>query len=64
MDSYEVPALDNRAGTSVGRQDGLPELGAKNLKALRQALEDKVVTISHASGILTFPAGITAFEQR
>ncbi len=36
--------------------DELPEFGTKNLETLRQPLEDKVVTISRASGTLTFPA--------
>jgi len=34
----------------------LPEFGTKNLETLRQPLEDRVVTISRASGSLTFPA--------
>jgi len=34
----------------------LPEFGSKNLETLRQPLEDRVVTISRASGSLTFPA--------
>lgn len=37
--------------------DELPEFGTKNLETLRQPLEDKVVTISRASGTLSFPAG-------
>lgn len=36
--------------------DELPEFGAKNLETLRQPLEDRIVTISRASGSLTFPA--------
>ena len=36
--------------------DELPEFGSKNLETLRQPLEDRVVTISRASGSLTFPA--------
>jgi magnesium chelatase family protein len=36
--------------------DELPEFGPKNLETLRQPLEDRVVTISRASGSLTFPA--------
>ncbi len=36
--------------------DELPELGSRNLETLRQPLEDRVVTISRASGSLTFPA--------
>lgn len=37
--------------------DEIPEFGSKNLETLRQPLEDKVITISRASGTLTFPAG-------
>jgi magnesium chelatase family protein len=36
--------------------DKLPEFGMRVLEALRQPLEDKVVTISRAQGSLTFPA--------
>lgn len=36
--------------------DELPEFGSKNLETLRQPLEDHVVTISRASGTLSFPA--------
>jgi magnesium chelatase family protein len=36
--------------------DELPEFGARNLETLRQPLEDRIVTISRASGSLTFPA--------
>lgn len=36
--------------------DELPEFGPKNLETLRQPLEDRVITISRASGSLTFPA--------
>ena len=36
--------------------DELPELGSRNLETLRQPLEDRVITISRASGSLTFPA--------
>ncbi len=36
--------------------DELPEFGPRVLEVLRQPLEDKVVTISRASGTLTFPA--------
>ena len=34
----------------------MPELGTRNLETLRQPFEDKVITISRASGSLTFPA--------
>ncbi|HUT21244.1 MAG TPA: ATP-binding protein, partial [Anaerolineae bacterium] len=33
-----------------------PEFGSRNLETLRQPMEDKIVTISRASGSLTFPA--------
>jgi magnesium chelatase family protein len=36
--------------------DEFAEMGTKNLEALRQPLEDRVVTISRAQGSLTFPA--------
>lgn len=36
--------------------DEFPEFSIQSLEALRQPLEDKVVTISRASGTLTFPA--------
>ena len=36
--------------------DELPEFGSRNLETLRQPLEDKVVTISRASGSLSLPA--------
>jgi magnesium chelatase family protein len=36
--------------------DELPEFGTRNLETLRQPIEDQVVTISRASGTLTFPA--------
>jgi len=40
--------------------DELPEFGSRNLETLRQPLEDKIVTISRASGSLTFPASFQA----
>jgi magnesium chelatase family protein len=36
--------------------DELPEFGTRNLETLRQPLEDHIITISRASGSLTFPA--------
>lgn len=36
--------------------DELPEFGSRNLETLRQPLEDRIITISRASGPLTFPA--------
>jgi len=38
--------------------DELPEFGSGVLEVLRQPLEDKVVSISRASGSLTFPANV------
>ncbi len=38
--------------------DELPEFDARALEVLCQPLEDKVVTISRASGTLTFPANV------
>lgn len=38
--------------------DELPEFDARALEVLRQPLEDKIVTISRASGTLTFPANV------
>ncbi len=39
--------------------DELPEFGHSTLEALRQPLEDKVVTISRALSTVTFPANFT-----
>ena len=36
--------------------DELPEFGTRVLEVMRQAIEDKIVTISRAQGSLTFPA--------
>ncbi len=36
--------------------DELPEFGSKILEMLRQPLEDKIVTLSRATGSVTFPA--------
>ncbi|MBN1584069.1 MAG: YifB family Mg chelatase-like AAA ATPase [Anaerolineae bacterium] len=36
--------------------DELPEFGTRSLETLRQPIEDKIVTISRATGTLTFPA--------
>lgn len=36
--------------------DELPEFGMRTLEVLRQPLEDKIVTISRATGALSFPA--------
>lgn len=40
--------------------DELPEFSTRCLETLRQPLEDKIVTISRASGSLTFPAAFQA----
>ncbi len=39
--------------------DELPEFGHSVLEVLRQPLEDRVITISRASGSVTFPANFT-----
>jgi magnesium chelatase family protein len=36
--------------------DDLPEFDERSLESMRQPLEDHIVTISRASGTLTFPA--------
>lgn len=36
--------------------DELPEFDERSLEAMRQPLEDHIVTVSRASGTLTFPA--------
>jgi magnesium chelatase family protein len=41
---------------STSLMDELPEFAPKALEVLRQPLEDRIVTISRASGTLTFPA--------
>ncbi|MBC7236713.1 MAG: YifB family Mg chelatase-like AAA ATPase [Chloroflexi bacterium] len=44
--------------------DELPEFGMRTLEVLRQPLEDKVVTISRASGSLSFPASFLLVGAR
>jgi magnesium chelatase family protein len=44
--------------------DELPEFDGRVLEVLRQPLEDKVVTISRASGTLTFPANVMLISAR
>ncbi len=39
--------------------DEFPEFSTQSLESLRQPLEDRIVTISRASGTLTFPANFT-----
>jgi len=52
------PGEVSLAHRSVLFLDELPEFGTHNLETLRQPIEDKVVTISRASGSLTFPASL------
>ena len=44
--------------------DELPEFGMRTLEVLRQPLEDKTVTISRASGALSFPANFMLVGAR
>ncbi|MFN8540475.1 MAG: ATP-binding protein [Thermomicrobiales bacterium] len=44
--------------------DELPEFDGRVLEVLRQPLEDKIVTISRASGTLTFPANVMLISAR
>ncbi len=44
--------------------DELPEFEARVLEALRQPLEDRVVTIARAAGSATFPASFTLVAAR
>ena len=44
--------------------DELPEFGMRTLEVLRQPLEDKVVTISRATGSLSFPANFLLVGAR
>src|SRR5262245_53178041 len=50
------PGEITRAHRGVLFLDELPEFGQQTLEVLRQPLEDKIVTISRASGSITFPA--------
>lgn len=43
--------------------DELPEFGMRDLETLRQPLEDRVVTISRATGSLTFPVNFALTKQ-
>jgi magnesium chelatase family protein len=53
------PGEITRAHRGVLFLDELPEFGQQTLDVLRQPLEDLIVTISRASGSLTFPANFT-----
>src|SRR5262245_14012785 len=53
------PGEITRAHRGVLFLDELPEFGQQTLDVLRQPLEDRIVTISRASGSLTFPANFT-----
>jgi magnesium chelatase family protein len=50
------PGEITRAHRGVLFLDELPEFGTQTLEVLRQPLEDRIVTISRASGTITFPA--------
>ncbi|HEX9373832.1 MAG TPA: YifB family Mg chelatase-like AAA ATPase [Roseiflexaceae bacterium] len=50
------PGEITRAHRGVLFLDELPEFGQQTLEVLRQPLEDRLVTISRASGSITFPA--------
>ena len=53
------PGEITRAHRGVLFLDELPEFGQQTLDVLRQPLEDRIVTISRASGSITFPANFT-----
>jgi magnesium chelatase family protein len=53
------PGEITRAHRGVLFLDELPEFGQQTLEVLRQPLEDRIVTISRASGSITFPANFT-----
>jgi len=43
--------------------DEFYEYGTKNLEALRQPLEDRIITISRAQGAVTFPANFILMKS-
>ncbi|MFH1749978.1 MAG: YifB family Mg chelatase-like AAA ATPase, partial [bacterium] len=57
--TYPSPGEVTLSHRGVLFLDELPEFGRSVLESLRQPLEDRVVTISRASGTLQFPADFT-----